>query len=449
MTSPLLLGQGFVYWANTGGDSIGRANLDGTSPNQSFITGAGTPYGLALDGNYIYWANLGGNTIGRANLDGTGADINFMTGLNQPAAVEVNATYIFWTSQGASTIGRANLDGTSPNATFITGANFPFGVRVNDTYIYWSNGGSTTLGRANLDGTSVNQSFITGATNPAGIDINATHIFWANSGTTTIGRANLDGTSASQTYITGGDRPGHVAVNGTHTYFTSQNDNTIGRANLDGTSADHNFITGANFPIGVDVVAAELPVELTTFTAVANNSTVVLRWETASETNNAGFEIQESTAFVDADESEWGVVDFVPGSGNSTSINAYEYAHADVEPGRYLYRLKQIDLDGAFEYSPSVEVEVELPGTHKLGEVYPNPFRGSSEFTLTVGRDQHVAVGLFDVTGRLVRLVHDGEFTAAKAHRVEIEAGGLPNGIYLLRVSAETFSESRSVVILR
>ncbi len=82
----------YIYWANSEaptsdvavGNSIGRANLDGTGVNQSFITGADYPCGLASDGIYLYWGNQGSNytgtTIGRAKLDGTGVNESFITG---------------------------------------------------------------------------------------------------------------------------------------------------------------------------------------------------------------------------------------------------------------------------------------------------------------------------------------------------------------------------------
>jgi membrane-bound inhibitor of C-type lysozyme len=74
----------YIYWTNGNTGTIGRANLNGGSPNQSFITGASDPFGLAVDGNYIYWTNLDTNTIGRANLDGTGANPSFITGASNP-----------------------------------------------------------------------------------------------------------------------------------------------------------------------------------------------------------------------------------------------------------------------------------------------------------------------------------------------------------------------------
>ena len=79
----------------------------------------------------IYWTDQGTNTIGRANLDGTGANLSFITtGANEPAEVAVDGSHIYWANQNTGAIGRANLDGTGANQSFITGATFPFGVAV-------------------------------------------------------------------------------------------------------------------------------------------------------------------------------------------------------------------------------------------------------------------------------------------------------------------------------
>jgi hypothetical protein len=259
----------FVYWANNSvsgspANSIGRANLDGTGANQSFITGASNPAGVAVDGAHVYWANFGsgaGNTIGRANLDGTGANQSFITtaaGITNPCMVAVNGTHVFWANNNGfvNTIGRANLDGTGVDNSFITGANQPCGVAVNATHIYWANYVSntgTTIGRANLDGTGVDQSFITGASGPIGVAVDDTHIYWVNLAIGAIGRANLDGTGVDQSFITGGTAPAGVAVDDTHIYWANQGGTTIGRANLDGTGVNQSFITGAASPYGVAV----------------------------------------------------------------------------------------------------------------------------------------------------------------------------------------------------
>ncbi|MDZ7578339.1 MAG: DUF5050 domain-containing protein [Candidatus Nanopelagicales bacterium] len=246
----------YVYWTNYAeGSTIGRASADGTSPDQSFITGASGPTGIALDDDYIYWANNDANTIGRAKLNGTSVNQSFITSDSDPFGVAVTGDYIYWTNLGAGTIGRARLDGSGTNQSFITGAALPTGIAIDDDHVYWANFGTNALGRANLDGTSVNQSFITGASGPFGVAVTGDHIYWTNQGSGTIGRARLDGSGKKQSFITGASGPFGVAIGGDHVYWTNGGDYTIGRARLDGSGKDQSFVTGTIGPVGIAVTA--------------------------------------------------------------------------------------------------------------------------------------------------------------------------------------------------
>jgi hypothetical protein len=66
---------------------MGRANLDGSGANQSFIKAGTHPWGVAVDRQYVYWANNDDTTIGRANLDGSAANQSFIAGANGPVGV--------------------------------------------------------------------------------------------------------------------------------------------------------------------------------------------------------------------------------------------------------------------------------------------------------------------------------------------------------------------------
>lgn len=81
---------GHVYWPNFYSGTIGRANLDGTGVDQSFISGASFPTGVAVDAGHVYWSNPLSDTIGRANLDGTGVDPSFITGASSPNGLAVD-----------------------------------------------------------------------------------------------------------------------------------------------------------------------------------------------------------------------------------------------------------------------------------------------------------------------------------------------------------------------
>ena len=105
-----------------------------------------------------------------------------------------------------------------------------------------------------------------------------------------------------------------------------------------------------------------LPVELSSFSALVLGSTVKLNWTTMTEINNFGFEV-ERLAF---NNSGWTKIGFIPGNGNSNSIKMYSFIDSDIQSGKYAYRLKQIDNDGAYEYSNEIEVNLGFPDDFSL-----------------------------------------------------------------------------------
>jgi hypothetical protein len=136
-----------------------------------FISTPGGPRGLAVDGRHIYWTT--NSTIGRANLDGSNVDQSFIDGTSPGRGMAVEAPYLYWVT--SSGIGRASIDGTGVDESFIRSADTHSGVAVNAQHVFWgvaheSLGGSS-IGRANLDGTGVDPSFITGATFPRGLAV--------------------------------------------------------------------------------------------------------------------------------------------------------------------------------------------------------------------------------------------------------------------------------------
>ena len=188
---------------------------------------------------------------------------------------------------------------------------------------------------------------------------------------------------------------------------------------------------------------AELPVELTAFTATAAGADVLLSWQTAAETNNAGFEIEQRRA------GAWARIGFVEGHGTTLEPQRYHHRVEELSAGTYRFRLKQVDFDGAFAYSPEVEVAVGVPGAFHLSAAYPNPFNPETQFTLQLAQAQHVAVAVYDAVGRQVALLHEGPLEGGQTHRFRFTAAALPSGIYLVRVVGEQFSAARQVVLMK
>ena len=203
-----------------------------------------------------------------------------------------------------------------------------------------------------------------------------------------------------------------------------------------------------------------LPVEFGSLEATADGADVVLRWTTLSETSNAGFEVQHQRVGArpgsiaeagpgEAAGSAWEVLTFVEGAGTSHGERAYTYRSANLDPGRYQFRLRQIDLDGASTYSAEVEAEVEMAERFVLEGAYPNPFNPEARFRFAVREAVPVRVELYDALGRRVATLYEGTPTAGQMEEVRIDGSGLPSGSYFVRLVGEGISATRKVVLLK
>jgi hypothetical protein len=186
-----------------------------------------------------------------------------------------------------------------------------------------------------------------------------------------------------------------------------------------------------------------LPVELTTFTARLDGRDALLSWQTASETNNAGFDVQS------LDAGAWQTLGFVPGAGTTSETQNYAFRVDALAPGTHRFRLRQIDFDGAFAFSPVVELTVDLPEPYRLTAAFPNPFNPRTSFELIVRRSQRVTVSVFDVLGRRVATLFDGTMAANEARSFSFDGAGLPSGLYLYRAEGESFSATRQALLLK
>jgi FG-GAP-like repeat len=189
--------------------------------------------------------------------------------------------------------------------------------------------------------------------------------------------------------------------------------------------------------------ADPLPVELTSFSAVSNGSQVTLSWTTASETNNAGFEVQQRVG------RRFEVVGWVEGAGTSNEARTYSFTTSRAVPGRQAFRLRQVDFDGAFAFSGTREVNVAIGGAFHMGDVFPNPFNPEASFTLTVAQTQNVTVAVYDMQGRMITLLHSGNLEGEQPHAFRMNGGDWASGKYIIRAVGERFESSRIVTLLK
>jgi hypothetical protein len=145
--SALAIGGRYIYWAGSDSAStgvIGRATLNGKNVWATFITGGVGPGSIAVNSSYIYWGNgegdgsdVGSNAIGRADLDGTHVDQSFIRA-DGPNGVAVSTQHVYWTSAEAKTVGRANLDGTDTNLSFLAVPENPGGIALSPNAVFGS-----------------------------------------------------------------------------------------------------------------------------------------------------------------------------------------------------------------------------------------------------------------------------------------------------------------------
>ncbi len=139
-----------------------------------------------------------------------------------------------------------------------------------------------------------------------------------------------------------------------------------------------------------------LPVEWVSFTAKTQRDEVELMWQTASEENNAGFEIQRTS-----DARNWETIGSVEGRGTTSELQTYYFTDARPLSGYNYYRLKQTDYDGKFDFS---EIQTVLMDNQnkKMLEIFPNPNNGTFKLSLHNPDAKKARIKLFDSTGNLI-----------------------------------------------
>jgi len=187
-----------------------------------------------------------------------------------------------------------------------------------------------------------------------------------------------------------------------------------------------------------------VPVELTSFTAISNNGIVELNWETATEINNQGFEIERRT-----ESSEFRTIGFVEGNGTTTEPRSYNYLDKTVEQGINYYRLKQVDFDGTYSYSDEVEVDVTAaPLTFDLAQNYPNPFNPSTNIKFSVPESGNVKLSVYNLVGEEVAVLVNG-FSQAGFFEVTFDASNLSSGVYLYKLQSANSVQTMKMMLLK
>ncbi|MEM1093558.1 MAG: DUF1501 domain-containing protein [Bacteroidota bacterium] len=205
------------------------------------------------------------------------------------------------------------------------------------------------------------------------------------------------------------------------------------------SGAQTNYIVAA-------VSQAALPVELVTFRALRAGQAVRLAWETATETNNAGFHVERALG-----TGAFSVLGFVEGYGTTLAAQRYQFTDDTVvlgAPTALRYRLRQVDYDGTSEYSPIVEVAPEAPTQVTLEPNYPNPFTASTRLRYRLNQTGPVTLAVYDVQGRLVASLVD-DVQEPGTYEVTLDGRALSSGAYLCRLTTPNGVRTRKLTRVR
>jgi len=189
-----------------------------------------------------------------------------------------------------------------------------------------------------------------------------------------------------------------------------------------------------------------VPVELSSFYASVIDNEVYLGWTTATELNNARFEIERALA---SDRNTWIRVGEMEGHGTTTTPRRYVFSDKPGVTGSYLYRLKQVDYDGKFEYSNTIEVTTETPSVFMLSQNYPNPFNPTTNIAFSITEQTEVTLSIFDITGREVAKIINNKTLPAGNHSVEFDASNLNSGVYLYTLNAGDRSLTKKLTLIK
>jgi hypothetical protein len=192
-----------------------------------------------------------------------------------------------------------------------------------------------------------------------------------------------------------------------------------------------------------------LPVELTSFDARADGrSAAVLTWQTASEENNVGFEVQRRPS----GSQDWrtlGFVDSKASGGTTTEGRTYKYVAENLSVGTHRFRLKQKDLDGSTTFTDPVTVRLQMQEALKLTPSSPNPASKTATLSFAVKEGAKATVAVYNTLGQRVKTLYDGVPPAGENQRIRLDARDLSSGTYFIRLKAGDKTRTQRLTVVR
>ena len=194
-----------------------------------------------------------------------------------------------------------------------------------------------------------------------------------------------------------------------------------------------------------DAIASPTPVELVSFTGTISDGKVLLNWVTATEVNNFGWEVQRTFE----GDSFYETIGFIEGAGNSNSPHNYLYEDKPIQYGNYIYRIKQIDNDGTFEYNGTVSI---IYRHNRSGEeflsAYPNPFNPQTTVVIAINYNSFVRLHIYNSIGEKVTTLYSGLLDEGE-YNFSLNGQTFSSGIYIVMLQTDREILKHKIVLLR
>jgi hypothetical protein len=421
--------------------------------------------GTFINVNFISFDGTTAQIIGGAATFGT-VEINNVSGVTILGSLKITDLLILingkinTSAANSLTIGDTATISGGNNSSFINGPlvrikstigeqslTFPIGKGSNYRPI------ELTLNHSNITPSNytaeVFNSAPTGRTLPGSLDKVSTVRYW---NVTKTGAAAL--TSAYITLNYGIDdgvtSPGELRIAKSNGSAWEDIGGT-GNGTPEGSILSSQFTSFSDFVLAnADGGINPLPVELASFTATSMGSEVILKWTTKTEMQNYGFEIERCRKSEQNSEYKWENIGFVKGSGNSNSPKEYYFNDQKISAGIYLFRLKQVDTDGSFQYSGEVEVSIaNITDSYVLEQNYPNPFNPSTIIKFAVNETSPVSIKVYDALGKEVVTLFNETAESGKYYSIEFNGSDYSSGVYYYAIAGNNYNAVKKMILIK
>ncbi len=399
-----------INYSNKNINNVAGNHTAGFSGDGAAATAAelSSPYGIAIDKKGdIYIADAGNNRIRK--VDATTQNIS--------------------TIAGTSTAGDSGDGGAATSAKF----NFPYAVAVDTAgNVFVVDKGNKRVRKIAASTQKISTIFNNGhvltgiATDTRG------NIYVSDSTASTIVRISFD--SYYSQVVAGSGTQGYSGDGGAAK--SAKLNNPRG---LYVNASNQIYVADAGNNVIRKIIMGALPVELVSFTARKNNSSVLLQWKTATETNNSYFSVERS-----GDGANWFDIATVSGYGNTNIIHHYSYTDLAPLQGDDYYRLKQVDADGHFTYS---EVRKLTFSNISAVRVYPNPATTYITVEINSGTDDVCTAALYTLNGFLVKTAE--QHVTKGINQINLHGlSTLAKGTYVVKVTSASNNINGSNLII-